>query len=303
MVQEIADGVLVETAFRGVTIGAVRTDMGYVLIDTPAFPNDARQWHDRLREYADLPICAVVMLDAHRDRMLGPSWYKPFQLIAHTATHKAVTALAGTYVSTLANLLTSSPAEQTSLLTGKILKPTVTFTERMRLRLGKTVLELSHQPGPAQGSIWVYLAERGILFAGDSVVVETPPYLNSPYSQEWVESLKTLRRDMRNVTIVPGRGDVITDQDVTEPLLKFLQLARERVQSLYETQSALSDTARIIHELLALFPPPLEFDLEVVQQRVRTGLQFIYNEFREQELGPMGADGQDEDETWEHEEE
>jgi hypothetical protein len=29
----------------------------------------------------------------------------------------------------------------------------------------------------------------------------------------------------------------------------------------------------------------MEFELEEIQQRVRTGLQFIYNEFREDDLG------------------
>jgi glyoxylase-like metal-dependent hydrolase (beta-lactamase superfamily II) len=288
-VQEIADGILIDTTFRGVTVGAVRTDRGFILIDTPSFPQDAKHWRVALQSYADLPIYAVIMLDAHRDRMLGASWFKPELFIAHTTTYETVASLSNSYVSTIASMLTVNPNEQTSLLAGKILKPTITFSKNMELRLGQMVLRVSHRPGPARGSIWVHCIDRRVIFVGDSVVMETPPHVNSAHSLEWLEALTLLQNDLEGTIIVPGRGGPTTDKQVIQHLTSYLQLARERVQSLYDSHRTLSDTARIIHELLALYPPPLEHELEEVQQRVRTSLQFIYNEFREQELTPGGA--------------
>ncbi len=279
--QEIADGVLVETTFRGVTVSAVRTDEGFVLIDAPLFPSDAKRWRLMLQSYANIPIRAIVMLDAHRDRMLGPSWFPPALLIAHVATYEMLAGLSNSYVATIANILTSNPSEQNSLLAGKILRPEITFSGHMRLHFGGTVLDLCHQPGPMLGSIWVKISRHKILFTGDSVVVSTPPYLNSPHSKDWLEALEYLRRELPDARIVPGRGDV-TDQEATEPLYHYLRLARERMQHLYDYGRPLSETGKIIHELLALFPAPLEYELAKVQQRIRTGLQFIYNEFREQ---------------------
>ncbi len=281
--REIADGIFVEATLRGMTIGAVQTDEGFVLIDAPPFPNDARRWQEMLRDFADIPIRAVIMLDSHRDRMLGASWFKPELLIAHVSTRKFVSNLSGSYVSTIANMLSSNPTEQTALLSGKILKPTISFTKTMRLHFGKTAIILEHQPGPMHGSIWVRCQD--VLFTGDSVVVETPPYLNGPYSKEWLEGLRYLQDDLKAVTIVPGRGGDVVDRSQIEPIQQYLQLARDRMRDLFEMRRPLSETSKIVHELLTLFPPPLEYELAEVQQRVRTGLQFIYNEFREHEFG------------------
>lgn len=281
--QEIADGVLVETAFRGVTVGAFRTDEGFVLIDAPLFPADAKRWRALLQTYADIPIRAIILLDAHRDRMLGASWFPPTLIFAHRATYDALAGLSNAYVSSIASILTSNPSDQAGLLNGKILKPEITFSGHLRLHFGATVLELCHQPGPMLGSIWVRSRHHKVLFAGDSVVVATPPYLNSPHSKEWLEALEYLRHNLPDVKIVPGRGDV-TNQAATEPLYHYLRLARERMQHLYDYGRPLSETGKIVHELLALFPAPLEYELAKVQQRIRTGLQFIYNEFREQNL-------------------
>lgn len=282
--QEIADGVLIDTTFRGVTVGAVRTDQGFVLIDAPSFPQDAKHWRHTLQSYADLPIYALVMLDAHRDRMLGPSWFKPELLIAHSSTHETISGLSNSYVSTIATMLTTSTSEQGSLLGGKILKPTVTFNKGLQLHVGNTVLRIMHQPGPARGSIWIHSVDRGVVFVGDSLITDAPPHLNSAHSKDWLEALTYLQNDLNGVIIVPGRGGPTTDRQSAERLVQYLELARERVNSLYETQRTLSDTARVIHELLALFPPPMEHELDEIQQRVRTGLQFIYNEFRERDI-------------------
>lgn len=283
--QEIADGVLIDTTFRGITVGAIRTEQGFVLIDAPPFPQDAKHWRNTLQSYADIPIYAMIMLDSHRDRMLGASWFRPDLLIAHAATHETVSGLSNSYVSTIAGMLTTSPSEQTTLLAGKILRPNITFTKNIQLHFGDIDLAITHQPGPARGSLWIKCLNRDVLFVGDSLVVDTPPHLNSSYSTDWLKSLENLPTQYPDTIIIPGRGGPSTDKQNIERLIDYLQLARERIQSLYEAQRPLSDSARIIHELLGLYPPPMEHELDEIQQRVRTSLQFIYNEFREIELG------------------
>ncbi|MCQ3928862.1 MAG: hypothetical protein DPW16_00255 [Chloroflexi bacterium] len=282
--QEIVPGVFVETGFRGGNVGAILTDEGLVLIDAPPFPEDARRWKNFLREQTHLPIRAVIMTDSYRDRLLGPFWFQPPLLIAHAATHTAMSSLPGSYAGSVVNALTRDPGEMSGFGSAQLLLPNITFTHQAVLHFGKPALYLYAHPGPTKGSIWVHWPERGIIFTGDSVVVGTPPFVNSDHSKEWLESLNILRRPRFPVDIIiPGHGDV-TDKEATEPISEFLRLARRRVRSLYKSQRSLSETALVVHELLALFPAPLESELEMVQQRVRTALQFIYNEFRDLEM-------------------
>jgi glyoxylase-like metal-dependent hydrolase (beta-lactamase superfamily II) len=299
-VQEISQDVLVETSFRsGVNTGAILTSEGYILIDPPAFPDDARRWQAILHEHSeDSPVRAVILTDAHRDRILGASWYKPMLLISHTNTRASLSSLPGSYLNTLVNMLTTDSVEQAKFSSARILIPNITFSDRIRLHFGDTTLLLSYHPGPTDGTIWIYSPQNRILFSGDSVIVGMPPFLNSMHSKEWLDALNIIRHRMTLKQIVPGRGD-LTHKESTVPISHYIRLARRRVRSLYKARRPPSETLMLVHELLALFPPPLESQLEGFQQRVRTGLQSIYNEFRQQDTdgGYYGMlDSRDEDE-------
>lgn len=279
--QEIAPGVFVETAFRGGNVGAILTDEGLVLIDAPPFPEDARRWKNFLREQTHLPIRTVIMTDSYRDRLLGPFWFQPPLLIAHASTHATMSSLPNSYIMNIVHALTRDPSELSGFGSAQLLMPNVTYTQHAVLHFGKPALHLYYHPGPTKGSIWVHWPEKGVLFTGDSIVAGTVPFVNSNHSKEWLDSLTMLRRSRFTADIiVPGHGD-LTDKEAIGPVSEFLQLARQRVRSLYKSQRPLSETAILIHELLAFFPAPLESELEAVQQRVRTALQFIYNEFRD----------------------
>lgn len=285
--QEVADGVIIEDGLRGVTLGAIRTSEGFVLIDTPSFQKDAQHWRKTLQSYADLPIRAIIMLDSHRDRLLGASWFEEATLIAHTMTRETLANLSQSYISTLANMLATNSVEHTRLLKGRIILPSITFTDRMRLHFGDTTVVLEHRPGPSSGSLWVVLEGKTTIFVGDSLVESAPPYLGSPYSGAWLEGLDALEQKWAESTIVSGRGAVAPIGDI-ELLRTYLGLAREKVKELYETRRPLSEMAWLIHRLMTIYPAPLERDLNEIQQRVRTGLQFIYNEFREADLERNG---------------
>lgn len=285
--QEIANGVIIETGLRGVTLGAIRTSEGYVLIDTPSFQKDAKSWRATLQAYADIPIRAIIVLDSHRDRMLGASWFDEATLISHAMTRDTLFNLSQSYISTLANMLATNTVEHSRLLKGRILLPAITFSDRMRLHFGETTIILEHRPGPSSGSLWVVLEDQKVIFVGDSLVEAAPPYLGSPFSGAWLEGLDALEQKWAASTIVSGRGAVAPVGDI-ERLRTYLGLAREKVKELYETRRPLSEMSWLIHRLMTIYPAPLERDLSEIQQRVRTGLQFIYNEFREEDLERSG---------------
>ncbi|MCD4685270.1 MAG: MBL fold metallo-hydrolase [Anaerolineae bacterium] len=276
---ELAPGVFVEMGFQRVTVGAILTDDGFVLIDTPPYPEDARRCRTTLAGIADKPVVAIVNTDGHRDRILGNGWFDSRVIVAHDATIHALQHLPSNFVDTAVERLIQHSFERSQFAHVQLRRPTIGFTQRMQLRYGQHTIPLLTMPGPTTGSLWVHLPEARVLFAGDSVLADQHPYLTSPCTKEWLDNLTLLRRSRFAADhIVPGRGTLV-DKSATEPLSHYLRTARRRVQSLYREGRPRADTSTLVPELLELFPYA-PHDIEEVQRRIKTGLDRIYEEFK-----------------------
>lgn len=287
--QEIAPGIFVETGFRRVNVGAILTDDGWVLIDTPPYPEDAHRWRETLQAVRDAPICAIVTTDCHRDRFLGNFWFDTRVVVAHAETINHIRSLPSAFVDSAIEALAQDSVERHQFSSVRLRLPTVSFTRRMQLRYGGREIPLLAMPGPTAGSLWVHLPEHGVLFAGDSIVVNQHLYISSSSTKDWLENMTNLRRSrFAAEIIVPGRGP-LTGKAATEPVSNYLRLARRRVYSLYRAGRPRADTSSLVPELLPMFPYQ-EHELERVQRRIKAGLDRIYEEFKlSDRLGETGA--------------
>ncbi len=276
---EIAPGVYIETGFRRVNVGAVLTEAGFVLIDTPPYPDDALAWRDMLAGLSPRPILAIINTDCHADRILGNGWFDARVIVAHEDTIARLENVPSSFLESAVDSLVRSPGERSHFLGTQVKIPTVGFSHRMQLRYGGLAIPLIAMSGPTAGSLWVHLPEQRIVFVGDSVVVHQHPFISSTTTKNWLESLTILRRSRFAADwIVPGRGPVV-DKDATEPISDYLRLARRRVQSLYRAGRPRADTSTLVPELLEQFPYD-ESDLEQVQRRIKAGLDRIYEEVK-----------------------
>lgn len=276
---ELAPNVFVETGFRLVNVGAILTDQGFVLIDTPPYPQDARYWRERLAEISDKPVLAVVNTDGHRDRIFGNGWFDAPVIIAHDETILQLKTLPPTFIDIAIETFCHNLLGRSSFAGARFRLPTVGFTHRMQIRYGEKIIPLLAMPGPSTGSVWVHLPEQRMLFTGDSVVTDQHPFITSSCTKQWLDSLSFLRRARFPADqIVPGRGPLV-DKRATEPLSNYLRLVRRRVQSLYRAGRPRADTSTLVPELMDLFPYAME-DVERVQRRIKTGLDRIYEEFK-----------------------
>lgn len=288
--QELASDVYVETGFRHVNVGAILTQEGWVLIDTPPHPEDALRWRDRLAGVANKPVLAIVNTDGHRDHILGNCWFGAHVIVAHQETVNQLNNLPSSFLDNMIDDLTDSVPLHSGFSDIRMCVPTVGFTQRMQLCYGTRRIPLVTMPGPAVGSIWVHLHDEKIVFTGDSVVVDQHPHILSSCTKVWLENLTALRRP-RFVAdqIVPGRGPV-TDKSATESISEYLRLARRRVQSLYRAGRPRADTSTLVPELLDVFEHSPR-QQEALQRRIKAGLDRIYDEFKagERSNGDFGV--------------
>lgn len=279
VIQEIAPGVIISTAFRRLTVGAIITGSGIICVDVPPYPEDARLWRSLLQQRYRQPIRLVVVTDPHRDRLLGLYWFHDAQVIAHSVTYEIIRNLPTSFVEQSADLLARNSEERASFNGVRLRLPVVTFDDRMTAYVDNFGLPLLAMPGPTPGSIWVHLPEQEVVFTGDSVTIGQHPHMALAQSKLWLNSLSLLRRPrFAAEIIVPGRGDV-TGKDATQALSEFLRYARRRVSRIFKSERPRADVAALVPTFMEMYPiAPGE--QEDVYRRLRAGLENIYEEYR-----------------------
>ncbi|MBO9362653.1 MAG: MBL fold metallo-hydrolase, partial [Thermoflexus sp.] len=267
--------ILVEDRLHFVTVGAVRTERGWICIDTPADPLHAAWWRQTLQSIAPTPILAVIYTDATRDRVMGTPFlleWKPALIIAH---HHVFDRLRGhgemgrqQLVDLLISIGQTESAEQ--LVRAPLMLPNLTFSDRLVLKFGAPTVILEHVGGASPGQIWVRIPEHDVVFVGDAVTLSAHPNLGEADLERWLGQLEQLRAGRVAARIVPGRGPLASPADLA-PLLDYLKALMRRIRAL-AASSRKPELGALINEFMAYFPVP-EYERERVQRRIRSALE------------------------------
>ena len=161
--------------------------------------------------------------------------------------------------------------------------PDLTFTHELNLYWGPPDLLLEHRPGPTPGAIWVVIPSARVIFVGDAVLAEQPPFLTHADIPAWLETLDVLLTNYKDYTIVSGR-DGLVSQDTVQTLKQNLSHILRSLE-----QAALADispeaTENLIPALLANLKVPPQIE-DQYAQRLRHGLaQYYARHYRATEL-------------------
>ena len=278
--KEIAPDIYASTKYPGVNVGFILAPAGVIAVDVPTLPQDARAWRQRILDVSGGPILYVVLTDTHPDRLLSAGLLEAPIVSARGAYDRASVYTEGFWRGVIDSWTRRCPEAADDLVGVRIVLPEVVFTGRLTLHKGGMDVTVEHISGAAPGSAWVYLLELDVLFAGDTLVMETHPFLTATSGNKaWLNTLTALRRAcFSNTIIVPGRGP-LCDQSATRPLSEYIRLARRRVRSLHAAGMARADTASLVAEMLPLFPVS-DGERELVQRRIKVGLDRLYEELR-----------------------
>ena len=94
---------------------------------------------------------------------------------------------------------------------GQLVYPTITFTDKLTLRMGKETIELIY-PGRAHtnGNVLVYMPDRKVMVMGDMLFYGYLPYIDwraGSDTQNWIAWLEKLS-PWQIDTVIPGHGEV-----------------------------------------------------------------------------------------------
>lgn len=219
--KEIVSGVLIETDYEGVTVGAVQTPGGVIMIDAPISMKDAQIWRSSCSRSSGSSDRILVLLDEHFDRCIGARALR-CPIVSHEKTAQAIAGRNSGSKIPVAR--TGAIWESSSEVNGiHWAYPEITFTNELSVSWDEEPLYLEYHPGPSRGSTWAVLRERKVAFIGDTVVTGQPPFLSAADISPWLESLDLLKSNAyKDFILISGRGKLVTKDDIRD-LQKFLK--------------------------------------------------------------------------------
>ncbi len=277
--QEIAPHIYIETAYAGVTLGAINWPLGLVLIDAPFRQEDTRSWRSGLLNLGGGVDRLLVNLDAHFDRTLGTRAMDCTvvgqEKMAQAFRNRPVT------FKTQATETGADWEQYNGLGSIRWSPPEITFTERMQINWSDQPVQLEYHPGPGTGAIWAVLPGSQVCFVGDAVVQDQPPFLANADLAAWIEQIdKLLQPEYQNYLLVSGRGGLVTHDEVRRQK-NFLQRALDALEALSVQNAPADEAAALADKMIKDFPYAGPRQVQHTQ-RLRWGLrQYFLRQYKE----------------------
>ncbi|MDM0043619.1 MBL fold metallo-hydrolase [Variovorax dokdonensis] len=252
---QISEHAWAYTAEGDPNTGIIIGDDAVLVADTQATPAMAADVIRRIREVTDKPIKYVVLTHYHAVRVLGASAYKPQEIISSQDTYDLIVERGeqdkaseiGRFPRLFSNVETVPPG---------MTWPTMTFTGKMTLWLGKLEVQLLQVGrGHTKGDTIVWLPGEGALLSGDLVEFGATPYAGDAYFKDWPQTLNNLAA-LKPKALVPGRGAALTTpEDVAKGLSETRDFIADVYSNVQKGVAAGKDLNAVYKETFAALKP------------------------------------------------
>jgi glyoxylase-like metal-dependent hydrolase (beta-lactamase superfamily II) len=229
---EIGAGLWAFTAEGDPNTGVIIGDDCVMIADAQATPRLAAKVIEKVRGVTDKPIKYVTLSHYHAVRVLGASAYGASEIVMSDKA-RAMVAERGK------EDWDSEFQRFPRLFQGHesipgLTWPTLTFSERLTLYLGRRRIDLMHL-GRAHtaGDIVAYVPDAHVMFTGDIVEYRSACYCGDAHFLDWPVTLEAVHAwDVD--AIAPGRGDALIGRAKVE---EALDLTQDFVISTYRSVS------------------------------------------------------------------
>jgi len=233
--EEIAPNIFIKTEYKGVTVGAIRTPEGVVVIDVPLVIKDIQSWQTTCARSGTGSSRLLVLLDDHPDRTAGAK-YNRYPTITQVNTTRALASRPS--ITKMQGMETGAIWETIpEICTIEWPRPEITFTHSITINWGENPIIIEHNPGPTAGSSWVIIPNQKIMFIGDTVTPGQPPFLSSADFESWILSLDILKSSkFKDFVIISGRAALVTKEDIRQSQ-RFLKKALRTFDKLHSQKA------------------------------------------------------------------
>jgi alkyl sulfatase BDS1-like metallo-beta-lactamase superfamily hydrolase len=227
--QEITPGIWMLPGFGNATL--LLTDDAAAVVD-PATPQNGPRVLRELRQLSRAPVRFVIYTHGHGDHAFGTGPLledaaqrgdAPPQIVGHERVPDRLARyqrLRGQHEH-INRIQFAIPADREAFPSVDY-PPTLTYHDRLSLRLGDLTLECRHGIGETDDATWIWVPERRTVIAGDFIVSSFPnvgnPFKVQRYALEWAEALEEMAA-LEPEHVIPGHGNPLDGKGAQELLL------------------------------------------------------------------------------------
>ena len=284
--EEIADRIFIEEGYQRVVLGAIWIGQRLVMVDAPFSHEDGQSWKTKLSHLGTGLDRLLLLLDAHIDRTLTAQAMETDVLIHENALN----ILNNRSESLKSRELELEPDwTHAELPQGtRFCKPHMTFSDEVLVNGGEDQLIISHRSGAHFSGAWLICESRKLVFIGDSVVTDQPPFLSKSDLPIWNDDLTWLLSDrFADFKIVSGRNGVISSTSIRK-MLDFLIEVKEGIEDLQRQDMPLTGAPELSGQLLK----KIDFDPKMQDRydhRMTRGIeQYIKRNYSIKEIDTKG---------------
>jgi glyoxylase-like metal-dependent hydrolase (beta-lactamase superfamily II) len=206
---EVGDRVFVRRyAFYDQNIGAILGDDGVLIVDTRVSHRQADEILSDLRALTSLPVRAVVNTHGHNDHAFGNHRFRPAPIWGHARCARMIVETGATQIAAVSTAIPELAADLAEVVLDP---PDRTFdgdSATLDFDAGGRLIELRYLGrGHTDNDITVLVPDADVLFAGDLVEADAPPYFGDGYPIEWPATVGRLV-ELVSGAVVPGHGTV-----------------------------------------------------------------------------------------------
>lgn len=233
--------------------GVIIGDDGVMIVDAMPTSAMAHLVISKIREVTDKPIKHIVLTHYHAESTLGANAYGAGEIITSDLTRRMIEERGVT--DRAAALERSSGIFDDYETEPDAVRPTMSFASSMSVNLGGQDVRIMHLGrGHTMGDIVVWVANTGVLFAGDLVVRGVAPYCGDAHLTDWPRALGRIGA-FRPETLVPGCGRPIIGfeevLDVVRENSQFVEMLRDTASACVDSGLGLKDTYLAVGDAMA----------------------------------------------------
>ncbi len=204
--EQVSPHVYIDAMEGPCCIGAIQTEEGVLLVDSPQYPTRAERWLEEIKGLGQIKY--LLNTEPHADHVFGNA-FVPGTIIAHQYIKDVFwddAPFGPNFMKTPEVFIEMFDPERLDAAgTYQAREPEITFEGKMNLYLGEVAIEAIPLNGHVPNDTAVYIPEERVLFATDNVFNEVMTWYHDSLPYDWLETLDYLK-SLDAEIVIPGHG-------------------------------------------------------------------------------------------------
>ena len=255
--EQVSPHVYIDAMDGPCCIGAIQTEVGVLLVDSPQYPTRAERWLEEIKDLGQIKY--LLNTEPHADHVFGNA-FVPGTIIAHQYIKDVFwddAPFGPNFMKTPEVFIEIfDPDRLDAADTYQAREPEITFEGKMNLYLGEVTIEAIPLNGHVSNDTAVYIPEDRVLFATDNVFNEVMTWYHDSLPYDWLETLDYLK-SLDAEIVIPGHGKP-GGPELFDMMKQIVEDAIGTIQEAIETGVSKSEAMETI-TFIDRQPVPAEF--------------------------------------------